>query len=331
LNPIAWQKPQQDNASWLEWRAQLTPLIGRDTEMTALKTWLNETHALSFKIIHADGSAGKTRLAAELASTVHNKGWQAGMVSLQDFTTADTLTWLGHTLLVLDYPEHSLEAVEKLIRLCVNQTGSQGTSNKLRVLLLCREPAAVQTSLKNGGAQTTIASPMHLSMLAPTDQFALFQAAMTARGQRQSKDLNTDFTDWQSRNALHHEPLFILALALHLADEPQASSSAWLAAADLLQYLVEREAKRWDGIEKAAGIAEGTLANIAAYCTLFDGIPISKLREVFSLNDAAVKAIQKGCLTTRTFIKPCSLTCWGRDSCHHGGKTGWRWVMRVMM
>ncbi len=77
-----------------------------------------------------------------------------------------------------------------------------------------------------------------------------------------------------------------------MASEPQASNSTWLAAADLLQYLVERETKRWNGIEAAQGLAEGTLSHALAYCTVFDGLPIAQLRTALDLNDAAVKAMQ---------------------------------------
>ena len=115
---IGWNESPQSGelTAWLEWRTRLTPLIGRELEQTELREWADAAHALSFKVIQADGGVGKTRLAAELAqSLLDTKRWAGGFVSLATFERAQRLAWQGSTIVVVDYPEHSPERLSQLI------------------------------------------------------------------------------------------------------------------------------------------------------------------------------------------------------------------------
>ena len=138
---IGWnESPQSEElTAWLEWRTRLTPLIGREAEQRELREWADAAHALSFKVIQADGGVGKTRLAAELAqSLLDTKRWTGGFVSLATFERAQRLAWQGNTIVVVDYPEHSPERLAQLIAAAKEGLKTDNKKHKLRILLLCR-------------------------------------------------------------------------------------------------------------------------------------------------------------------------------------------------
>ena len=300
ISPIKWSKPQQNDKSGaanLAWRAKYTPLIGRGTEMAELKSWLNEKQTLSFKIIHADGGAGKTRLAAELAVAVHDKGWQAGMVSLIDFVAAQSMSWVGKNLLVIDYPEHAPSKLAEIIRLCVAAHGNADQKTRLRVLLLCRQAQAVEVTLRESGAEHYTTSALCLDTLNTEAQWALF-CEVLKQGRVTASPNQKLFDVWRNQNSLHNQALFILALGLHLSHSDlhnkQANNNAplWLGASALLNTLVQREYARWHKAELGASLPRDTIARIAAYATIMGGMPLNVIKPMLALSDSCIEVLR---------------------------------------
>lgn len=269
-------------AAQLEWRTRLTPIIGRDTEQKALFDWANNAPQLSFKIVEAPGGTGKTRLAAEVAQTLsETKDWSAGFVQLLDFEKAQRLQWQGNWLIVIDYPEHAPDRLEALFRIA--KAGiSQTSAHKLRVLLLCRSQDGIGEKLSASGVKGYLSSDLKLKELPTQDNFELLTKALAKLMPQKAMSADkTAFENWQHQSALHQTALFVLALALHLSTSP-AVNQQFLPGKDLLFALVQREKQRWRKAEEGSGLPEGTLADVIAIATLFNGLPAADVNTVLS-------------------------------------------------
>ncbi len=293
---VDWNTTPQNGSSLsalLEWRTRLTPLIGRDVETKQLIEWANEPHALSFKIMQAQGGVGKTRLAAEVAQKlVDTKAWTAGFVSLIDFHGAQRLRWQGHWLVVVDYPEHAPARLVELLR-AAKAGLTNGKNDKLRVLLLCRSPEGVHDKLSDASVNGYLSSPLQLGELPLIDNFELLTKALaklTTNATNLHPVSEAEFTAWQGQSRLHHTALFVIALAIHLAGAPGAGHR-FLPGKDLLLNLVGREQTRWHKAEGGLHLSRGTLADVVAMATLFNGLAAteinSALTAAYAWNDAS--------------------------------------------
>lgn len=282
---IDWNTTPQAGGGFsaqLEWRTRLTPIIGRDAEQKALLDWANDAPQLSFKIIEAPGGTGKTRLAAEVAQTLsETKDWSAGFVQLLDFEKAQRLQWQGNWLIVIDYPEHAPDRLEALFRIA--KAGlAQTSAHKLRVLLLCRSQDGIGEKLSASGVKGYLSSQLNLKELPTQDNFELLTKALAKLMPQKAMSVDkTAFEDWQHQSALHQTALFVLALALHLSTSP-AVSQQFLPGKDLLIALVQREKLRWKKAEEGLGLHAGTLADVIAIATLFNGLPAADVNRVLS-------------------------------------------------
>jgi hypothetical protein len=64
----------------LHWSSRLSrQLIGRGREKKDLHDWAGGGRDLRIRLLTGPGGAGKTRLAAELAASLRQAGWQAGV------------------------------------------------------------------------------------------------------------------------------------------------------------------------------------------------------------------------------------------------------------
>ena len=290
---IGWNKEPQTGggrAVWLEWRTQLTALIGRDTERRDLTEWANAHHALSFKVIEAPGGVGKTRLAAEVVQSLIDTGhWAGGFVGLVDFERAQRLAWQDRWILVVDYPEHAPKQLAKLVSAAIDGL-SKGSQGKLRILLLCRAEHAITALLEQQGAKSFLSDPMRLGELADTDNLALLNEAIRKLGPTHASVNQQEFQAWFVQSPLHRSALFVLALALHLSITSQQRRNRFLPAAQLLQALLEREQRRWAKAESGHGLAPGTLEDVVAFATLMGGLSVPEvnthLKNVYAWTDS---------------------------------------------
>jgi hypothetical protein len=270
-NPSPQAGPGQ--AVWLEWRSQLTTLIGREAEQKLLTDWANEPHAVSFKIIEAHGGVGKTRLAAEVTQHLLSSGhWSGGFASVVDFERAQRLAWQGNWFIVVDYPEHSPERLAKLVRAAKEGAAGAG-KNKLRILLLCRASQSIRHLLQQQGVQGYTSDLLQLPELASADSLHLLNQSLHKLAPSLSNIDKVDFDAWRMQSPLHHTALFVVALALHLSTAP-ALPNRFLQGAVLLKELLAREQARWEKAEDGQGLTRGTLADVVAFGTLFNGLPM---------------------------------------------------------
>lgn len=282
---IDWNTTPQAGGGYsaqLEWRTRLTPIIGRDAEQKALLDWANDAPQLSFKIVEAPGGTGKTRLAAEVAQTLsETKNWSAGFVQLLDFEKAQRLQWQGNWLIVIDYPEHAPDRLAALFRIA--KAGlAQKSTHKLRVLLLCRSQDGIGEKLGASGVKGYLSSDLKLKELPTQDNFELLTKALAKLMPQKAMSVDkTAFEDWQRQSTLHQTALFVLALALHLSTYP-AINQQFLPGKDLLFALLDREKLRWKKAEEGLNLPSGTLADVIAIATLFNGLPAADLNTVLT-------------------------------------------------
>lgn len=271
-------------AAHLEWRTRLASFTGRQTELKALQSWLDESYALSFKIIHAEGGVGKTRLAAEFAVLPEVAAhWQSGWVDLSQLESADRLHCVGQTVLLVDYPEHNPRRIAALAKAAL--AGAPAAAGRVRVLLLCREAASLSAALQDAGAGAYFAPPMALQPLASTENFEAFVSGLKKRGfvLDGQTGLEQSFALWLARHPLHGSPLFVNALALDVADtKRRPDGSDWLAGVDLLRALLARESKRWNGAERGAGVPQGTVRDILFWATVLGGLAPGAVNEMLA-------------------------------------------------
>lgn len=113
--PLPWRTKLQPGAGvfeYLQWRTALSPFGGRAEEIGTLLDWVEADRKISAKFLIGEGGTGKTRLAAELATKLRDKGWAAGF---PDFRTGNVyLAKKKGTLLIIDYPEEQLEGVRAI-------------------------------------------------------------------------------------------------------------------------------------------------------------------------------------------------------------------------
>ena len=283
---IGWNKSPQGGelTAWLEWRTQLTPLIGRELEHKQLRKWADERHALSFKVIQAEGGVGKTRLAAEFAqSLLDTRRWKGGFVSLATFERAERLAWQRNTIIVVDYPEHSPERLTQLIAAAKEGLHAANKNQKLRILLLCRSQEAVNDLLSQQGATSFLSNPILLGELAGKGNLNLLNQSLSKLAPNAPSVTQQEFQVWLDQSSLHKTALFVVALAIHLSSAP-APSSRFLPGAQLLQALLKREQARWAKAEQGHGLAHGTLADVVAFAALLNGLPVGAVNT--KLNDA---------------------------------------------
>ncbi len=287
---VDWNETPQSGGGYsalLEWRTRLTPLIGRDAEQQLLLDWANESHALSFKVVEAAGGVGKTRLAAEVAQTLsETRDWSAGFVNLGSFQSAQRLQWQGNWFIVVDYPEHAPDRLAELMQAA--KDGLQlGKHQKLRVLLLCRAQDGIGSKLNNAGVRGYVSQSLQLPELGATDNFKLLTQSLAAlvkqagRGQAVPEVNHAEFDAWQQQSNLHSTALFVVAQAIHLTSSPE-KHQRFLPAAELLRALLAREQVRWTKAEQGHGLPPGTLADVVALATLFNGLQASDINNTVS-------------------------------------------------
>ena len=76
---VPWQRdPQKTAFSLLTWHSAISQFKGRDQQMAELEQWAYDGPTISLKFVAGPGGVGKSRLAAEFAKHLQNRGWSAG-------------------------------------------------------------------------------------------------------------------------------------------------------------------------------------------------------------------------------------------------------------
>jgi hypothetical protein len=119
----------------LTWRSRLAErLVGRDRDRDNLVAWArDDPRPIAIRLLTGPGGAGKSRLAAEVATSLRQEKWSSGLVLLQ---AASRLPISNQGLfVVIDYPEAHREGVRALLRAAAML---ERPPAKIRLLLLSR-------------------------------------------------------------------------------------------------------------------------------------------------------------------------------------------------
>lgn len=253
----------------LAWRSRITDLIGRDAAMDTLLDWAGGD-GIDIKLVCGPGGVGKTRLAAELADRLRGQGWAAGFLDFPAFAAGDKAAGvaLGEqgTLIIVDYPEGNRTAIGELLE---HLAGVEETPAKpLRLLLLTRGTFDQWAGDFNGtGVRDFLdEAPLLLDALPEQNPWDLYQAAVARYAAQLERPAPTvtaeDFQGWLDRDrGLHSRPLFILALALHGVQEPEAKD---YHGPTLIHELCGREQVRLERESVEAGMGAKALSQLLA-------------------------------------------------------------------
>ena len=240
-------------------RHQIVPFEGRSEELGRLSVWRDSTEHLSVHLVEAAGGEGKSRLAAQFATTSADLAWTVAEVRHRNDPTSAAIgdqhvdVSDRGLILVVDYAERW--PVDHLIGL-LTQHQTATIDRPIRVLLLARSRAGWWSLLAHQLVKLGITSieSVHLPTLAqtPDEQLHLYQAAWTAF----AAALDLQLTAPPIPNdlpgggvlALHMRALVDLDASLSGRECDAGSDGIGVSA-----YLLAREKEYWDVASKEAG------------------------------------------------------------------------------
>jgi hypothetical protein len=255
--------------------AQRVPLTGRDSEVSAIESFLTDARALVWWMVVGSAGAGKSRLALEVAAQAGGI-WRVGFLSPDSDFDWDAWQPEEQTCIVIDYAEAAPERTGTIVR----RLASRGSALRfpVRVLLLARDPEGEwirRFEGRSGSGRALLdtsryAAPLSLPALADEDLWAIVLALWPAakpRPERTSTLREIRRIDPQGR------PLFVAFAADALAHGRDIRQ--W-DQTRLVEDVLEREAlTRWN----RAGITAQE-RNFLALATMAGGFPIATLASV---------------------------------------------------
>ncbi len=290
----------------LRWDYRLVDtLYGRDDELQSILKWADRgSNAASARLVSGSGGVGKTRLAAEAARSLRDKGWTAGFIPADARSRPFRIAAGTGLFLILDYPEERPEETQWLFRLVADLVDAPCP---IRVLLLSRrefgaweQDAAVMEG--RFGRQSIAA----LGGLALEQTVAVIGEAAKRFADlidRECPDLSAA-SAWVGRSPDNGQPLYATAAALHAVLEPEAAFE--LGGGEIIGALAKRERRRVDAISLATGLGKTGLAQLLALGVLADGLTPGELRAL-----AAAGAVEA---TPETVVDRVAQTPWWRAS-----------------
>jgi tetratricopeptide (TPR) repeat protein len=267
----------------LRWNTRIAPLTGRDTEKAQLRAWAESAKAVAGRFITGPGGAGKTRLAAELAQELREKGWTAGFMDLSHDNLPPTPVGKNGVLLIADYPDEKPDGVRALL----HALASPPEKVKIRLLLLTRDdnPARWLAEAAQAGA-SALFGRQNLMPAPPLSEDAAWAVFEAARANLHEAGFDAPppvdrsaFIDWLRRHELHRLALFVTALALHTVLAPTAPALD-LTGREVIAALVARERRRLRPISKAYGMGEYGLERLTALAAVHGGLDQATCRRL---------------------------------------------------
>lgn len=275
---IPWRDLAENSSldSLLYWQSELTELIGREAEMQRLRDWANAPDSLSVMVLTGEGGVGKSRLSFDFARQLQAQSWQAGQWSDPENPTAFRCGEKG-TLLIVDDVEERHHTIDRLLATlkCMPEP-----EHRLRILFLTRIQAYSQIIAERMGILADDSIELSPFTCAENSGWHLFTVAWqrmraTKKLPEQSLPLEKpDYLDWQDKHRLHQFPLFILAYALNLIDDPGTIA---LNGPDLIRRLVSREEDRLRHESHAHGLHPEALVLPKALAAITGGLTARQL------------------------------------------------------
>ena len=276
---VPWQT-RQDPASVLalvSWHARSSVLSGRSDELAELERWAHSTIPVSIKFLTGPGGIGKSRLAAEFATSLAQRRWSAGFVDLR--RPAKFPLKRRGTLLVIDYPERHPRDVRELLR----DLATLGDSPRLRILFLSRQPMDhwIETVHDTGCDVLLDGAPIGLGALSVDDSHALYRSALSTAAETYDTTpfgISLDpFRDWFDSLPEHRRALFAVALAVYGALHPE-DARVTISGSEVIEALARRELSRLHSCAETGGFSDRcALARLVAVSTIAGGFPVDDL------------------------------------------------------
>ena len=273
---IPWQDLQDSPSifSLLSWHTMLSDFHGRQDDLDKLNDWANSRQAVSVKFLIGDGGTGKSRLAAEFATDLKNRGWAAGFCDLRKDQSFKIFR--EGCLLIVDYPEENREAVIDLMRSLANI----GRQAKFRLLFLTRKSIDdwYDTIQEARADVITDFAPVNLGRFDLNAAHEVYYSTLQRAGERFETDpLNLPkgaFEAWFNDAPENNRPLFILALAVHNAMYPEKLEVNYKGA-EVINALVDREVGRLRNIAKGFdAVDDYVFARLLAMAAISGGLSI---------------------------------------------------------
>ncbi len=206
----------------LTWRSRLVEtLVGRDADRDRLLAWArDDPRRIAIRLLTGPGGAGKSRLAAEVATTLREEKWSTGFVSLDKKDSSLPLPITSKGLFVaIDYPEANCDAAGALLR---SAGKLEKPPAKVRLLLVSRQTLQwwLDDIIAAGASELCDAQDSTVGPLDAAATCTLVHRAATRlaehRGMVSPRLDNAAIVAWHARNpALHGLPLFAVAAAVH--------------------------------------------------------------------------------------------------------------------
>jgi tetratricopeptide (TPR) repeat protein len=279
---VPWHSPAAKPSIFglMSWHARLSDFVGNEDQINELLAWVQSPQPVSIKFICGDGGVGKSRLAAELAQTMHTRDWAAGFVDLQN--PKSFVMGTSGTLLVVDYPEEYTSGVAALLR----DVSRCGTEHLIRLLFITRRPMDRwrEVIYDSGAAAITEGNSLELPDVTPRSAEKLFHSVQ----ERACELLRTTprpvgldaLTDWLSMATEHRRPLFIVSAAIYSAVCPDDDVVKY-SGPEVVKALVEWELTRLRRVAVAHGIEDRhILAGLFSAASIADPLPLDDLERL---------------------------------------------------
>jgi hypothetical protein len=252
----------------LSWRTRLTELVGQEAEMQSLVSWAESTDKGStVRLLSGLGGAGKSRMAAEVAMIMRERGCSAGFVNL--FGKEVWRVNEAGLVAILDYPEQHIERTLAIIK----SLGALDLDRvRIRLLLLSRFPLDYwQSKLDQIQASYIVDSrDTILKSVTTKEALQIYKEAVRNLNDHYKVETRQDESSVQSwlesDPALHCRPLFSIAAALHSVFDP--SQALQLGGRETLSDLARREKLRLESLAVSQGLAKPTLTRLISFSAL---------------------------------------------------------------
>ncbi len=305
LNRRLAEGEDRGEASLLSPYSLSVPLVGRDTVLADLWTWLTSPQPISVRVLTATAGAGKTRLALALCEQATEKGWAAGFltdIEMERFRSQQNLSswgWNRPTLIVVDYASARARTLnEWLIELADHPT--QGRP-PLRLLLLERHANPVggwwREAFGFGGGDAEAVGrlldppngPYTLpGLFEPRERRAVLASILERVGSPVRLPDDPRFDHRLAEISWGGEPLFLLMAGLVAARAGLGEVLA-LSAPDLGFSIAGHEIQRLHGIAESRNLKKEFFAHLAAYITLCQGLTYQEVESVIEEEQDALR------------------------------------------